>query len=65
MKIVAGLATRYQKPASVVRPFLPLQLEQWGRVQILAGGDLLRANGMITNGPNSRDATFVRVSTDI
>jgi hypothetical protein len=62
MKIVASLATRYQKPASTVRPFVPLQLEQWGRVQILSGGDLLRAHGMVEIGVNGRDATFVRVS---
>lgn len=62
LKTITALATRYGKPPAVVRPYVPLQVEQWGHVKRLDGGDLMAARAAVSRSSDARDATFVRVS---
>jgi hypothetical protein len=62
-KIVTCLATRFDLPVKDIRPHLrTASLLQYGKVQLLDGGDLMNASALVPCGNDRRDATFVRVS---
>ncbi|KAH9941067.1 hypothetical protein B0H21DRAFT_753454 [Amylocystis lapponica] len=59
-KIVGAIATRFETTAAGARQVLPQVLESWGKVQILDGGDTIRASAFSKARDDSRDATYVR-----
>ena len=63
-KILVCLATRYEKPVGAVRQHLSVDnIELWGKVQIVGGGDTMVASSLVKGSQeDSRDATYVRVS---
>jgi hypothetical protein len=64
LKILVCLATRYNKTVSAVRRHLSVNdIELWGKVQIVDGGDTMVASSLVKNSQDdSRNATYVRVS---
>ena len=60
-KICASLATRFNSDMRTVRRRLPSIIEQWGKIEILGGGDIVRASSFPRFGEDNRDASFVRV----
>lgn len=62
-KIIKYLATAFPVRGNIVRNYIPESLEQWGRMRMTNGGDLIHARGYHTLRPDGRDASFVRVST--
>lgn len=63
-KIIVCLATRYNKTVGAVRQHLSVNdIEQWGKVQIVGGGDTMVASSLVKySQEDSRNATYVRVS---
>jgi hypothetical protein len=56
------LQTRYKKPANVIRRYLDVnEIESWGKVKILNGGDTINASSLVKSQEDRRDASFVRV----
>ena len=65
-KITISLSTRYNKPASTIREYFSVQnVQQWGRVRRLDGGDDMYASALCRSAEDKRDATFIRVSVII
>ena len=62
-KIAAYLATAFGVQARDAKPLIPAALNQWGRLLISGGGDLVHARGYHTLRSDGRDASFVRVSS--
>ena len=56
-----GLATRFCVEPNVARNFLPKDVEQWGKLRRLEGGDIMHAHKMVAKRIDGRDASFVRV----
>jgi hypothetical protein len=67
VKFTAVLGTRFQVSAAAIRRTLPkeLQITEYGRVRKLDGGDNMQARELVAPGVDSRDMSFVRVSTYI
>jgi hypothetical protein len=65
VKFTAVLGTRFEVPAATIRKALPkeLQITEYGRVRQLDGGDTIQACELVAPGADSRDMTFIRVST--
>jgi hypothetical protein len=62
-QIIAALATRYDKTVTVIRKNVPVdQIEEWGKVRRMDGGDTMNASALVSSTEDRRDATFVRVS---
>ncbi len=64
MKFVGALCTRYQGiVAGTCSTLAGATFEEWGRLQIFADGDVIRASAFSdsANHGAERDATFVRV----
>ena len=63
-KILICLATRYNKSVGAVRRHISVNnIELWGKVQIVGGGDTMVASSLVKSSQeDSRDATYVRVS---
>jgi hypothetical protein len=63
-KLIATLATRLNKSASIIRKLIPqnLRFVQYGRVRQLDGGDTMHARDFVPLKSDSRDMSFVRVS---
>jgi hypothetical protein len=59
--LVNGLATRFCVQPKVARKFLPENVEQWGKLRRLEGGDIMHAHDIVRKRMDGRDATFVRV----
>jgi hypothetical protein len=61
--LTATLATRFDKPAAVIRKLIPktTYFVQYGRAQQLEGGDTIHAHEVIPLKSDSRDMSFVRV----
>jgi hypothetical protein len=61
--LTATLATRFDKPAAVIRKLIPqnTRFVQYGRAQQLGGGDTMHARELIPLKSDSRDMSFVRV----
>ena len=68
-KIVSCLATRYNVSGSVLRPLLPGSITQWGKVQILDGGDLIcsASLGSVQDDvrKDRRNASWIRVCLNV
>ena len=59
--LVNGLATRFCVQPRVARKFLPEDVEQWGKMCRLEGGDIMHAHDIVPKRMDGRDASFVRV----
>ncbi len=59
--LVSGLATRFSVEPKVARKFLPEDVEQWGKLRHLEGGDIMHAHDIVPKRMDGRDASFVRV----
>jgi hypothetical protein len=60
-QIIKYLATAFNIPAATSKGFIPTSLEQWARMRIAGGGDLIHARGYHKLRVDGRDASFVRV----
>jgi hypothetical protein len=62
-KIAICLSTRYNQPrlAKVKKHLLLENIEQWGKVRRLDGGDTMHASSAVKKLQDSRDASFIRV----
>ena len=56
-----GLATRFCVSSRVARKYLPKDIEQWGKLRRLEGGDIMHAHNIVPKRMDGRDATFIRV----
>ena len=63
--ITNGLATRFRVLPRVVRKYLLVDVEQWGRLRRLEGGDIMHAHGIVRERMDGRDASFIRVRDPI
>jgi hypothetical protein len=62
-QIIAALATRYDTTVAVIRKNVAVdQIEEWGKVRRIDGGDTMNASALASSTEDRRDATFVRVS---
>jgi len=63
--LTATLATHFEKSVSVIRKLIPSQspFDQYGRARQLDGGDTIHARELIPLQTDSRDMSFVRVSS--
>jgi hypothetical protein len=59
--LVNGLATRFNVASRVAKKFLPDDVEQWGKLRRLEGGDIMHAHAIVPKRMDGRDASFVRV----
>ena len=55
--LVSGLATRFSVRSSVARKFLPKDVEQWGKLRRLEGGDIMHAHDIVHKRMDGRDAS--------
>jgi hypothetical protein len=46
--LVNGLATRFCVWSTVARKFLPEDVEQWGKLRRLEGGDIMHAHDIVS-----------------
>lgn len=61
-KILAnGLATRFCTSSDVTKKYLPKNVEQWGKLRRLEGGDIMHACDIVPKRRDGRDASFIRV----
>ena len=51
--LVNGLATRFHVTPAVARKFLPKDVEQWGKLRRLEGGDIMHAHNIVLKCMNS------------
>ena len=56
-----GLATRFCVSSRVARKFLPEDIEQWGKLRRLEGGDIMHTHDVASKYMSGRDASFIRV----
>ena len=56
-----GLATRFRVLPKVVRKFIPVDVEQWGKLRRLEGGDIMHAYDIVPKRMDGRDASFICV----
>ena len=56
-----GLATRFGVFPRVARKYLPKDVELWGKLRRLEGGDIMHAYKIVSKRMDGRDATFIRV----
>jgi hypothetical protein len=59
--IMNGLATRFCVQPKVARKFLSEDVEQWGKLRHLEGGDIMHADDIVPKRKDGRDASFVHV----
>ena len=59
--LVNGLATRFCVQPKVARKFVLEDVEQWGKLRRLKGGDIMHADDIVPKRMDGRDASFVRV----
>ncbi|KIJ64977.1 hypothetical protein HYDPIDRAFT_89555 [Hydnomerulius pinastri MD-312] len=63
-KVINALATHYNSTVTVVRAVCAqAQIDQWGKVRRLDGGDTMHAAACIGAREDMRDATYVRYET--
>jgi len=56
-----GLATRFGVKPNIMRKFLLDNIEQWGKLRRLEGGDIMHAHDIVSKRMDGRDASFIRV----
>ncbi|KAE9392020.1 hypothetical protein BT96DRAFT_959417 [Gymnopus androsaceus JB14] len=60
-KIILALATRFETSVQRARQFLhTADIQRWGKVRQLEGGDDMNASSLVTAAEDRRDATYVR-----
>ena len=59
--IVNGLVTQFCVQPKVARKFVPEDVEQWGKLRRLEGGDIMHVDDIVPKCMDGRDASFVRV----
>lgn len=68
-KIVGALCTRFGATTHAIRCALPTEFQEWSRLRVMPDGDIIRAasfgqeDGVTAVSEDSRNTTFVRVST--
>ncbi|KAF9461336.1 hypothetical protein BDZ94DRAFT_1372398 [Collybia nuda] len=65
--LTATLATRFSKPASLIRKLIPQDIEfiQYGRMCHLEGGDTIQARGMVSLKSDSRDMSYMQYQLEV
>jgi hypothetical protein len=65
--LTATLATRFEKPVSIIRKLIPKETRilYYRRARQLEGGDTVHARELIPLKSDSRDMSFVRVSSPL
>ncbi|KAF8597325.1 hypothetical protein BDV93DRAFT_453158 [Ceratobasidium sp. AG-I] len=58
--ITNHLVTRFGITPDEARAHIPKTVPQWGRIQIVGGGDLIQARGAHTARQDGRDASYIR-----
>jgi hypothetical protein len=56
-----GLATRFCVSSKVARKFIPKDVEQWGKLHRLEGGDIMHAHDIVSKCMDGRDVSFICV----
>jgi len=56
-----GLATQFSVFPRVARKYLLEDVEQWGKLCHLEGGDIMHAYKIVSKRMDSQDATFIHV----
>ena len=56
-----GLATWFCVSSKVASKFLPEDVEQWGKLCRLEGGDIMHAHDIVSKCMDGRDASFIHV----
>jgi len=56
-----GLATRFSVFPRVARKYLLEDVEQWGKLRHLEGGDIMHAYKIVSKRMDGQDATFICV----
>jgi len=56
-----GLATRFCVLPTVARKYLLEDVEQWGKLRRLEGGDIMHVHNIVPKHMDGRDVTFIRV----
>jgi len=56
-----GLATQFGVFPRVARKYLPEDVEQWGKLCHLEGGDIMHAYKIVSKRMDGQDATFICV----
>ena len=59
--ITNGLATRFCVLPRVARKFIPEDVEQWGKLRHLEGGDIMHAHDIVPKCMDGRDVSFIHV----
>ncbi|KAI0694856.1 hypothetical protein C8Q76DRAFT_634372 [Earliella scabrosa] len=59
-KIVGAIVTRLDSEAGIVRRHVPTEIEHWGKVRIINGGDTIHAASLVKRLGDRRDQTYVR-----
>ena len=59
--LVNGLATWFHVMPAVARKFLPKDVEQWGKLRHLEGGDIMDVHDIVPKCMDGRDASFICV----
>ncbi|KAI0716298.1 hypothetical protein C8Q76DRAFT_599310, partial [Earliella scabrosa] len=59
-KIIGALVTRFDSEAQIVRRHVPQDIEHWGKVRIISGGDTIHAASLVKRMGDHRDQTYVR-----
>jgi hypothetical protein len=62
-KILAALATRYDRRPKTVKLYMLPDVDSWGRVRISEGGDTLHTSHEDRCSKDGHDSSYVRVST--
>ena len=56
-----SLATRFSVKPKVTRKFLPMDVEQWGKLCCLKGGDIMHTYKIVSKHMDSRDTSFIHM----
>jgi len=56
-----SLATRFCVSPTVTRKYLPEDVEQWGKLHCLEGGDIMHAHNIVPKCMDGQDVTFIHV----
>jgi len=59
--ITNSLATRFCALPKVVRKFILEDVEQWGKLHCLEGGDIIHVHDIVPKHMDGRDTSFIHV----
>jgi len=59
--IMNGLVTQFHALPKVVRKFILEDIEQWGKLRRLEGGDIMHGHDIVPKRMDGQDASFIRV----